>query len=53
MEILPSEGYLTENKTTDGSKEIEEQVSDFLSKIGNKYISWNTRVMMTDLWQSG
>lgn len=36
MEILPSEGYLTENKTTDGSKEIEELVSDFLSKIGNE-----------------
>lgn len=33
MEILPSEGYLTENETSDGSKEIEEQVSDFLIKI--------------------
>ena len=28
-----SEGYLTENETADGSKEIEEQISDFLMKI--------------------
>ena len=27
------EGYLTENETADGSKEIEEQISDFLMKI--------------------
>ena len=33
VEVLPSEGYLTENETTDGSKEIEEQISDFLIKI--------------------
>lgn len=33
VEILPSEGYLTENETEDGSKEIEEQISDFLIKI--------------------
>ncbi len=33
VEILPSEGYLTEGETADGSKEIEEQVSDFLIKI--------------------
>ena len=33
VEILPSEGYLTENGTTDGSKDIEEQISDFVIKI--------------------
>lgn len=33
VDVLPSEGYLTENETTDGSKEIEEQISDFLIKI--------------------
>lgn len=33
VEVLPSEGYLTENETPDGSKEIEEQISDFLIKI--------------------
>ena len=32
-ETLLSEGYLTENETADGSKEIEEQISDFLMKI--------------------
>ena len=32
VETLPSEGYLTERETADGSKEIEEQVSDFLIK---------------------
>lgn len=36
VETLPSEGYLTERETTDGSKEIEEQISDFLIKIGNE-----------------
>lgn len=36
MEILSSEGYLTEIETADGSKEIEEQVSDFLLRIGNE-----------------
>ena len=36
VEILPSEGYLTENETEDGSKEIEEQISDFLIKIGGE-----------------
>lgn len=35
VEVLPSEGYLTENETADGSKEIEEQISDFLIKIGS------------------
>ena len=30
MEVLPLEGYLTENETADGRKEIEEQISDFL-----------------------
>lgn len=34
--ILPSEGYLTENETSDGSKEIQEQISDFLIKIGSE-----------------
>ncbi len=33
VEILPSEGYLTEQETADGSKEIEEQISDFLIRI--------------------
>ena len=36
VEILPSEGYLTENETEDGSKKIEEQISDFLIKIGGE-----------------
>lgn len=30
VEILPSEGYLTERETADGSKKIEERISDFL-----------------------
>ena len=39
IEVLPSEGYLTENETPDGSKEIEKQVSDFLIKIeGEVYL---------------
>lgn len=33
VDVLPSEGYLTENETADGSKQIEEQISDFLIKI--------------------
>ncbi len=36
IETLPSEGYLTESETTDGSKEIEEQISDFIIKIENE-----------------
>lgn len=36
VDILPTEGYLTENETADGSKEIEKQISDFLIKIGNE-----------------
>jgi hypothetical protein len=36
VEALPSEGYLTESETSDGSKEIEEQISDFVIKIGNE-----------------
>ncbi len=36
VHVLPSEGYLTENITADGSKKIEEQISDFLMKIGNE-----------------
>lgn len=39
VEALPSEGYLTEEETKDGSKEIEEQISDFLIKIeGEVYL---------------
>jgi hypothetical protein len=33
VETLSSEGYLTESETVDGSKEIEEQISDLLIKI--------------------
>ncbi|MEY8334934.1 hypothetical protein AALB53_17790 [Lachnospiraceae bacterium 47-T17] len=33
VEVFPSEGYLTEGETVDGSKKIEEQISDFLIKI--------------------
>lgn len=36
IETLPSEGYLTESETVDGSKDIEEQISDFLIKIGSE-----------------
>lgn len=36
VEVLPLEGYLTESETADGSKEIEEQISDFLIKIGSE-----------------
>lgn len=36
VEMLPSEGFLTENETIDGSKEIEEQISDFVMKIGSE-----------------
>ena len=32
VETLPSEGYLTDSETVDGSKLIEEQISDFLIK---------------------
>ena len=28
VEVLPSDGYLTENETADGSKEIEKQFSN-------------------------
>ena len=34
--IILSEGYLTENETADGSKKIEEQISDFLIRIGRE-----------------
>ena len=33
VDVLSSEGYLTESETVDGSREIEEQISDFLIKI--------------------
>lgn len=36
VEVLPSEGYLTEDETADGSSDIKEQISDFLMKIGNE-----------------
>ncbi len=36
VDVLPSEGYLTERETADGSKEIEEQISDFLIRIGDE-----------------
>ncbi len=36
VEVLPSEGYLTENQTADGSRDIKEQISDFLMKIGGE-----------------
>ena len=36
VEVLPSEGYLTESETADGSREIEVQISDFLIKIGSE-----------------
>ena len=34
--VLPSEGYLTDSETADGGKKIEEQISDFLLRIGNE-----------------
>ena len=36
VEVLPSEGYLTEGEMPDGSKGIEGQVSDFLIRIRNE-----------------
>lgn len=36
VDVLPSEGYLTENETSDGSKEIDERISDFLIRIGSE-----------------
>ncbi|MDE7187042.1 MAG: hypothetical protein K2O13_05995 [Lachnospiraceae bacterium] len=33
VDILPTEGYLTESETVDGSREIEERISDFLIKV--------------------
>lgn len=36
VEVLPSEGFLTETETADGSKKIEELISDFLIKIGSE-----------------
>ena len=46
VEVLPSEGYLTESETADGSKAIEEQISDFLIKIGSEVylLEWEMRV---------
>ncbi len=48
VEILPSEGYLTENETADGSKEIEEQVSDSLIRIGNEIYLLECQSKRTD-----
>ena len=53
VEVLPSEGYLTEDETADGSSDIKEQISDFLIRLEVKSICWNARVMTTALWQSG
>ena len=36
VDVLPSEGYLTDSETTDGSKAIEEQISDFVIRIENE-----------------
>lgn len=36
VDVLPSEGYLTENGTADGSSGIESRDSDFLMKIGSE-----------------
>jgi hypothetical protein len=36
VETLPSEGYLTESETVDGSKEVEEHISDFVLRIENE-----------------
>lgn len=36
VDVLPSEGYLTESEGADGNREIEEQISDFLMKIGSE-----------------
>ncbi len=33
VDVLPSEGYLTESATANGSKKIETQISDFLIRI--------------------
>lgn len=40
VEVLHSEGYLTENETADGSREIEEEVSDFLIRIEGEVYLW-------------
>ena len=38
VDVLPSEGYLTENETADGSKELEEQIKqDYLEQYGYKF----------------
>lgn len=36
VEVLPSEGYLTEDETAYGISDIKEKISDFLMKIGNE-----------------
>ena len=36
VDVLPSEGYLTDSETADGSKAIEEQISDFVIRIENE-----------------
>ena len=37
VEVLASEGYLTESETADGSKTIRELISDFVMKIGDEF----------------
>ena len=44
MDVLPPESYLTENEPADGSKEIEEQISEFLIKIKDE-------VYLPELWR--
>ena len=51
VDVLPSEGYLTESETADGRKEIEEQISGLGSEV--KFTFWNARVMMMVPWRSG
>lgn len=46
VEVLPSDRYLTENETPDGSKEVEEQISDFLIRIWK----WCVSSRMPELW---
>lgn len=36
VEVLPSEGFLSEGGSVDGNRELEEKVSDFLMKIGGE-----------------
>lgn len=53
VDVLPSEGYLTESETADGSSEIEEQISDFLMKIGSEVYLLECQSYDTAPWLSG